>query len=213
MSDAAGDDVTPMFPLGMVLLPGSAIPLHVFEPRYRQMVRDLLARDDPPRFGQVLITQGRDTGGDDRRADVGVLAEMASIRALEGGRYGFLAVGLQRVRVLEWFADEPYPRARLEPWDDRPDAAEGVADRIEALRERILGVLALAQELEPLLEVPTDQQLPSEPSAASFALCALAPIGESDRLRLLAADGPDDRLAGLADALDDVEAMLRFRLS
>jgi Lon protease-like protein len=209
----APDDVTPMFPLGMVLLPGSAIPLHVFEPRYRQMVLDLLARDDPPRFGQVLITQGRDTGGDDRRADVGVLAEMASIRALEGGRYGFLAVGLRRVRVVEWLVDDPYPRARLEPWDDRPSSAGDVAERVDELHERILGVLALAQELEPLLEVPTEQQLPTDPSAASYALCSLAPIGQSDRLRLLAVDGPDERLAGLADALDDVEAMLRFRLS
>ncbi len=57
----------PMFPLGMVLLPGAVLPLHVFEPRYRQMVFDLLEGDDVPEFGQVLITRGTETGDPEMR--------------------------------------------------------------------------------------------------------------------------------------------------
>jgi len=205
---------TPMFPLGTALLPGSAIPLHVFEPRYRQMVYDILAADEPPRFGQVLITQGTDTGGADQRADVGVLAEMTSIEALDGGRYAFIAVGLARIRVRRWLDDDPYPRADVELWRD-PDVAadEQFTARLGAMHDRIHEVLELARQVAPELQVPERVDLPDEPSAASFALSGLAPVGEADRLALLGADGPEERLDRLAGALDDVEAMLRFRLS
>ncbi len=202
-----------MFPLGTVLLPGSGIPLHVFEPRYRQMVQDVLAADGPPLFGQVLITHGQETGGDDQRAEVGVEAEMTSIRALDGGRYGFVAVGRRRVRIVEWLPDDPYPRARVEVWDDAAnDTPADAAARIATLHDRILEVLVLAQRVQPF-EMPPTVDLPDDPSAGSFLLAALAPIGQADRLRMLAAEGVGSRLDGLAEALDDVEAMLQFRLS
>ena len=74
--------VTAMFPLGTVLLPGGVLPLQVFEPRYRQMVRDLLADDSrPPEFGVVMIERGSEVGGGDARSTVGTLAQIADIRA------------------------------------------------------------------------------------------------------------------------------------
>ena len=64
-----------MFPLGKVLVPGEVLPLHVFEPRYRQLVVDLLAADDrPPEFGVVLIERGWEVGGGDARTDIGTVA-------------------------------------------------------------------------------------------------------------------------------------------
>ena len=60
--------VLPMFPLGSVLLPGGVLPLHVFEPRYRQMVIDILAEDGTPEFGQALLTHGWESGGGGVRA-------------------------------------------------------------------------------------------------------------------------------------------------
>ena len=68
-----------MFPLGSVLLPGGLLPLHVFEPRYRDMIRDCLRSDDEPEFGQVLITHGWETGGGDDRALVGTVARMMQV--------------------------------------------------------------------------------------------------------------------------------------
>jgi Lon protease-like protein len=203
-----------MFPLGSVLLPGSAIPLHVFEPRYRQMVYDVLAADGPPQFGQVLITHGPETGGADQRADVGVLAEMTSIEALEGGRYAFLAAGLARIRVRRWLEDDPYPRAEIEVWNDPAVVSdEEFAANAGRVHDRLHEVLELARQVAPEVRVPERLDLPDDPSAASFVLTALAPIGQSDRLALLSAEGPDERLDRLAGALEDVEAMLRFRLS
>jgi len=204
------DESMPMFPLGTPLLPGVGLPLHVFEPRYRQMVVDVLAADGPPEFGQVLITHGPDAGGGDERADVGTIARMADIQVLDDGRYVFLAVGTERIRVLEWLPDDPYPQARVERWPDvvgdEPLDLDGAADRVSS-------VLALAAQLSGA-EVP---QLPpvdrADPTGSTFRLAAIAPLGPADRYALLAAAGPAARLAELHRAIDDVEAMLRFQLS
>src|SRR4051794_33162530 len=105
--------VMPMFPLGTVLLPGMVLPLHVFEPRYQQLVRDCLDAT-PHEFGVVLINRGSEVGGGDTRADVGVVAEMLQVVALEGSRFALVAGGTPRGRVLEWLARHPHPRARAE---------------------------------------------------------------------------------------------------
>jgi Lon protease-like protein len=200
---------TPMFPLGTPLLPGVGIPLHVFEPRYREMVVDILAADGPPEFGQVLITHGREAGGGDERADVGTIARMADIQALPDGRYAFFAVGTERIRVVEWLPDDPYPRARVERW---PDASAGALD-LEGAADRVRSVLALAARLAST-EVPELPPLDEgDASEVTYRLAAVAPLGAADRYALLAADGPGERLVVLHRALDDVEAMLRFRLS
>jgi Lon protease-like protein len=54
----------PLFPLGTVLYPGLVLPLHIFEERYRQLVRDLLEGPEPQEFGVIAIRKGRETGVD-----------------------------------------------------------------------------------------------------------------------------------------------------
>ncbi len=55
-------ETLPLFPLGTVLFPGLLLPLHIFEDRYRKLVRDLLAGPEPRRFGVIAIRKGRETG-------------------------------------------------------------------------------------------------------------------------------------------------------
>ena len=57
-------ETLPLFPLGTVLYPGLLLPLHIFEERYRQLVRDLQAGSQPQRFGVIAIRKGRETGVD-----------------------------------------------------------------------------------------------------------------------------------------------------
>jgi len=212
-----------MFPLGTALLPGAGLPMQVFEPRYRQMVRDILAVDGPPEFGQVLITHGHEAGGGDTRADVGTLARMADVRAVDGGRYTFVAVGLERIRVLEWLPDDPYPLARIQPWPDQQsgEQPDGTPDappeqRLAASIERVERALDLAGRLagtEPAERAASIVDPVDGPSIVSFRLAAIAPIGPADRYRVLSGPGPVERLDALDAALDDAEAMLKFRLS
>jgi Lon protease-like protein len=208
--------VLPMFPLGSVLLPGGILPLHVFEPRYREMVRDCLRADGDPEFGQTLILHGWETGGGDDRAMVGTVARMVQVEALDEERYALIAVGTRRIRVNAWLPDDPYPVADVDDWpDEDPDAPE-LPGLVTAAHARVRDCLTLAARVGDLGiddAAAQDTEIADDPLLASYHLAALAPIGPADRHRLLAATGPAERLRLLDDVLDDVEAMLKFRLS
>ncbi len=196
-----------MFPLGTVLLPGSILPLHVFEPRYRRMVDDCLA--GPREFGVALITRGREVGGGDARAMVATVARIAQHRRLDDDRRFVLAVGLRRVRVDEWLADDPYPRALVTDWPDDEHHVE--PGRIEHVAGLVRGTIALAEQLgEAVGDV--ESVIVDDPSYASYQLAALAPLGPFDQLAMLNAPGPAARLDALEQAVADVWAGLRFRL-
>jgi len=207
--------VMAMFPLGTVLLPGGVLPLHVFEPRYRDMIRDCLRADGEPEFGQTLIMHGWETGGGDDRAMVGTVARMLQIDALDEHRYALIAVGTRRLRVNAWLADDPYPRADVDDWPDADPDAPGLELQVAASLARVRAALALAEQLgDPIpAEVLADDAFTGDALLATYHLATLAPIGPADRFRLLCADGPADRLDLLDEILDDVEAMLKFRLS
>jgi Lon protease-like protein len=110
--------IMPMFPLGTVLLPGVVLPLHVFEPRYQQLVRDCLDATTHPEFGVVLIDRGSEVGGGDVRSDVGVVARILQVAAMDAGRFAIISVGTRRIKVTQWLPDDPYPRAEVEDWPD-----------------------------------------------------------------------------------------------
>lgn len=207
-----------MFPLGSVLLPGAVLPLHVFEPRYRQLVRDCLAADDHE-FGVVLIDRGHEVGGGDIRSMVGTVARMVQVAELDDGRYAMMTVGTRRIRVNTWAPDDPYPRADVDDWPDleandqtgESSVDVDLEDRVAEVFGRVRRVNALSSELgdesaDVMAEISDDSLL------ASYHLCALAPIGPADQQRLLEASGPHERLTMLLAALDDVEALLQFRL-
>jgi len=205
--------VMPMFPLGTVLLPGGVLPLHVFEPRYREMVVDCLQVDGAPEFGQVLITHGREAGGGDERAMVGTVAQMLQVEALDDGRYAIVAVGTRRIRINGWLPDDPYPVADVDDWPDEDPDPAGLDVQVAASQVRVRAALAMAAEAGEVVVDLAETQVSADPLVATYHLASLAPIGPADRFRLLIAAGPAERLGVLDDVLDDVEAMLKFRLS
>ena len=203
----------PMFPLGSVLLPGGVLPLHVFEPRYRQMVIDCLQGDGTPEFGQALITHGSEAGGGDERAMIGTAAQMVQIEALDEERYAIVAVGIRRITINAWLPDDPYPLADVDDYPDvDPDSTDLAVD-VAATHGRVRAALALAQELGDVNVEMDDTEIADDFLVATYHLSSLAPIGPADRYRLLAAPGPRERLDVLDSVLDDVESMLKFRLA
>ncbi len=198
-------ETLPMFPLGTVLLPGMVLPLHVFEPRYRALVHDALGGDR--RFGVVLIERGHEVGGNDSRTSVGTVAEIVRAEEFEDGRWVLVAVGTERIRVEEWLADDPYPCARVSSWPDGDADVE--PDLLADVGRKLQRVLALAAELgEDVPEVDVE----SDPLTASYQAVILSPLGPQDAQHLLAQPDGQERLARLADLLDDQEQVLRFRL-
>jgi Lon protease-like protein len=196
-----------MFPLGTVLFPYALLPLHVFEPRYRVMMRHILAGDRE--FGVVLIERGSEVGGGDARFDIGTVARVVQAAELPDGRYAVSSVGLRRLRVLRWLEDDPYPRAEVEPLDDPPAAAVAAhtRDRVVAL---ITQVIDLARRIDARVGDPP--ALDADPVRASYEAAALAPIGPLDALQLLATDDAAVRLELLAGMLDECVIELRARL-
>jgi len=210
-----------MFPLGTVLLPGEALPLHIFEPRYRQMVTDLLARnDEAPEFAVVLIERGSETGGGDQRSQIGTAAVVTHLEALEDGRYALLAVGDRRIKVDQWLPDDPYPQAVVSELPDLPhhldsDPSDGPGAlelAVAATHLRVIQAYQTAVKLRDLAD-GQDLRISDDPVLATYQLASLSPLGPLDRQQILHASGPMERLNALDRALDDVEAMLKFRSS
>jgi len=94
-------EMLPLFPLGTVLYPGLLLPLHIFEDRYRQLVRDLLEGPEPQRFGVIAIRKGRETGVDGVSGlyEIGCTATLRQVTELKDGRFDLVTVGTQRFRL------------------------------------------------------------------------------------------------------------------
>jgi Lon protease-like protein len=199
---------TAMFPLGTVVFPGQPIPLHVFEERYRAMLRDCLAGDRT--FGVVLIERGSEVGGGDVRTSVGTLASIVEAEELPDGRWAVVAVGTRRIRVQDWLDDDPYPRAVVDLLDDElagPDAYDRLPDLVALLRR----TLALRAELGDPAPSATFE-LDEDPTTAVWQAGALSMLGPLDRQRLLAIDGLEARMDLLGGMLLDEADLLARRL-
>jgi len=193
----------PMFPLGTVALPGVALPLQVFEPRYRALVMTCLTEDRL--FGSVLIDRGSEVGGGDRRVNVGTLIRIIQSEELPDGRWAVVGVGVERLRVVEWLPDDPFPRCIAEAWvDDEPTSQS--SGLVGQCLEATLGLMLRLGVDEADLSFPPE--LDHDPSIASFQLAALSPLGPLDRLQALKAVDPDSRLRFLLASIADQTAML-----
>jgi uncharacterized protein len=197
-----------MFPLGSVLFPTMVLPLHLFEPRYRALIRDVL--DGDGEFGVCLIERGHEVGGGDVRSGVGTVARVHDAEELPDGRWAVVAVGDRRIEVERWLPDDPYPRAEVRDLPDpapRPEELEALPRVVALLRS----ALAKAAELgEPV--PPATIELAVDPVLASHQVAALAPIATIDRHALLAAETVGVRLARLEALLGDAIELLDLRL-
>ncbi len=198
----------PMFPLGSVLVPSAGLPLHVFEPRYRALVRDCLAGEKE--FGVVLIARGSEVGGEDVRTDAGTVARIVESAELPDGRWAIAAVGVRRLRVLEWLPDDPYPIAEVADWPD-PEPGQEHPEALAACLRALRRALALSAEAgDPA--APATIELSDDPVLAGYQATAVAPIGPLDQHALLTAASPDARVAQLSDLLQDCIEVLTLRL-
>ncbi|MCX6506171.1 MAG: LON peptidase substrate-binding domain-containing protein [Actinobacteria bacterium] len=192
-----------MFPLGTVALPGVALPLQVFEPRYRALVMTCLTEDRL--FGSVLIDRGSEVGGGDHRCDAGSLIRIIQSEELPDGRWAVVGVGVERLRIVEWLPDDPFPRCIAEAWADG-EPTDTTAELVGRTLAATLGLMfRLGIDHADLSSRP---DLNPDPSIASFQLAALSPLGPLDRLQALKSVDPDSRLRFLLASIEDQIATL-----
>jgi len=160
-------DLLPLFPLQTVLLPRAPLPLHIFEDRYKEMVRDVMRLDSE--FGVVLAREGG-------LLNIGCTARIDRIlRQFEDGRLDLMALGQQRFRVLSIDSERSYLRAEVEDMDD--DDFEPVPEN------RVSETLLLYAECARADGDDTEPPGSDEP-LLSFVLGAISPDVEFRQLLL-----------------------------
>lgn len=185
----------PLFPLGTVLFPGALIPLHVFEERYRQMVRDLLAEPDDQRaFGVLAIRQGREVGSAGVQAlhPVGCVARLRRVEPYDDGRFDIVGTGVQRFRLVGVDESLPYLQGEVELLEDPlGDPAEDLVLAVRSLLARYRASLGAGPD--------TDDRT-TDPTVLSYAVGADTVLDLAEKQRLLEMPSVADRL-GLAARL------------
>ena len=185
----------PLFPLGTVLFPGLVLPLHIFEERYRQLVRDLLDGPEPQEFGVIAIRKGRETGVDGVSAlhEIGCTARLRQVTQHDDGRFELVTVGTQRFRLLGLDRSRPYLRGEIDLLTEETGNEAAAALAVEAVQRTFREYLdALATRGAARINVP---ELPDEPVLLSYLVAASMIVELSDRQVLLAEPDAAGRLA------------------
>lgn len=204
----------PLFPLGTVLVPGMRLSLHVFEPRYRQLVADLLNAEGPgaPEFGVVALRQGWEVGELGDVYDVGTSARVTDVLPHADGRCDLAAVGERRFVIdsLDTTA-KPYLVANVrwltEPLGELgPELAEAV---LRGLETHLRTLAALNADLAGFTDLPASA---ADPRELSYAVAKLPSLPLLDRQALLGVADTAARLkAGRAVLRRETELLRQLR--
>jgi Lon protease-like protein len=174
--------VIPVFPLGVVVLPGEALPLHIFEERYKTMLAD--CRSGGP--GGRMLPFGVSLAHEENLFEVGCTVSLERIvKEYDDGRLDILTVGRRRYRVVRINEDRPYLQSAVEFFDDEPEEPD------VALRERAYALAARLTEMltgEPAVSFSTGPE-------SSFQLAAVAGFDLKARQELLEMRSENARLA------------------
>jgi Lon protease-like protein len=182
----------PLFPLGLVLLPGELVPLHIFEERYKLMVGACLEQDSE--FGIIWLS-------DEGLKDVGCAARITRVlERFEDGRLNILVEGTQPFRLTRRIEDLPYPAGHVEWLED-----EGDSDG-EALERARLRYADLVEEVTE--SRPEPDALAELDAYGMAATLEVAPAAKQSLLELRSESGRLEQLEGLF-----VEALQRIRMA
>ncbi len=188
----------PLFPLpNTVLFPGVYLPLHIFEPRYRDMVRDAL--DDDRIIGMTLLKPGFEAEYDGRPPiyHVGCAGLITHAEPLTDGRFNIVLQGLERFRVVEEDHSRPYRVANVDPIDAFGPPADPIS--VHELRQRLETLIA------PMLErAGGELSIPPSMSDADLihAVAQYLDFEPLEKQALLECHGLPARAAALVDLLE-----------
>ena len=187
----------PLFPLNTVLFPRMALPLHIFEPRYREMIQRCI--DEEIGFGVVLIKSGDEVGATAEPYSVGTVARILDAKRLTDGKLNLVTMGVVRIRILQTANDHPYLSGEIERWeDDMGDvrALPGVT-RVahQIFKEYVRDLVELSGA-----EIDANKQIaPDDPQILSYSIAVNLQIPNEDKQALL--------------EMDTVEARLRYEIT
>lgn len=181
----------PLFPLEVVLLPGTPLPLHIFEPRYKEMIGECLSGNEP--FGVVRAVE-------EGIADIGCTAEIITVtKEYPDGRMDLVCEGRRRFEVLELNRDRSFLRAEILMVPDEPASAEQ-EERAKAVQLH-LEILSLAGAVQDLSAADQNQ--------LSFYLAGSLPLDLDFKQQLLSMRSESQRIQAVAQYLENILPKLR----
>ena len=199
----------PLFPLTTVLFPEMLLPLHIFEPRYRLLVRRCMDADRP--FGVVLIRSGQEVGATAEPYPIGTEAKIMAFSPLSDGRSYIVVRGGRRFAVEQAVPDaEPYLVGRVRYLDEPEgdDARSRATVAIEAYGQYLVAVMAVTDDARGDRAI-VDELATVSPREAAYRIAASLAVDASERQRLLELPTDAERLDAEKNLLERETTLLR----
>jgi len=182
----------PLFPLDLVLLPGGSLPLHIFEPRYREMISECLAQNQP--FGVVRSKEGG-------LAEIGCTAAILEVaKKYDDGRMDIVTQGRRRFEVMQLDQERSFLRAEILYLEDEPG---------RATPEQVERALRLHGEIMRLAGAEAESAAAIDEKQLSFHLASSLPLDLDFKQNLLAMPSEEDRLPAVIAAFEAILPAVR----
>ena len=192
----------PLFPLPVVLFPGMPMPLHIFEPRYRQLLSDIRAGDNL--FGLSYFDSSSSGQEHPPTGHIGCVAEVTETQSLPDGRSNVLTVGVIRYQIEDYVErDDPYLVVRVNYFEDEEEPSQkvGASSRdVAAMFMRVANAIRVINDERGSLPDITD----TEPQRLSFLVAAALELEAETKQELLELRSTSERLHRLRDFLGRV---------
>ncbi|MBI3650358.1 MAG: LON peptidase substrate-binding domain-containing protein [Acidobacteria bacterium] len=203
-------DEIPIFPLATVLCPGVILPLHVFEQRYKEMMR--YAIENGGLFG-LSFHDNANVGKESvpEPGSIGCLAKINAVMPLEEGRLNLITSGIVRYKVISYTQTLPFLIARIEAFADEPEHDEELTRLFESLKKPGQELVTAAQSLNETGAL-FDPDLPDDPEAFSLYMTSLLPVNNEVKQTFLAMSSTRSRLIRLKSLIHDTLAKFTTRL-
>jgi Lon protease-like protein len=173
----------PIFPLNVVLFPGMALPLHIFEPRYRLMIKRCL--EDNQTFGVSLISEGEEGQSGTMPSIVGTAARITETTPFPDGRLNIQTIGERRFRVVSLREEDEYLIGTVEWLDDvsTERAAPAWAAKVRRILKRYLALMARNTQLSGV--DLSEFSMPHDPELLSMTVGALLQLSNEQKQELI----------------------------
>lgn len=182
----------PLFPLDLVLLPGGSLPLHIFEPRYREMISECLAEKQP--FGVVRSKEGD-------LAEIGCTAAILEvIKKYDDGRMDIATEGRRRFEVMQLNQERSFLRAEVFYLEDKPG---------RATPDQVAQALRLHREIMAVAGAEPDPAAKIDEKQLSFRLVSSLPLDLDFKQSMLGMHSEEERLRAVIAALETILPAVR----
>jgi Lon protease-like protein len=180
----------PLFPLNVVLFPGTVSPLHVFEMRYRQMILDCQREERP--FG-IVLARPESKHLNEKPYPVGTMVDISNLTRLDDGRYTFMAVGIKRFRIVSEHRERPYLSGLVEPFEDIAEPENELLTLTQQAYSLFGAYLAMLLEASDG-DSDVDASLPDVPEDLSHFIAYFLDIQEEQKQHFLELTSTRQRL-------------------